>query len=188
MIDQFKKLPSVGPKTAQRFAYSLVQNPQSGDLLKLEEAIKKVRENIRICKNCFGICEGDLCDICSDPSRNKNIVCIIEEMLDIPPIEEATVFEGIYYVLGGSEKIYLKNLIEKIKNNPIEEIIIAFNPSAEGEKNALFLQKTIKENIKKQIKITRLGRGLPTGGDIKYADSETIRGAMLGRQNVNFKV
>lgn len=185
LAKQFQKLPSVGQKTAQRFVYALLKNPASGDLEQLESALKRVRETISICKKCFNISEGDLCEICKNPSRDAQTICVVEEALDIIPIEDCGEFSGAYHVLGSGEFSHSAELIARIKNDDVQEIIIASNPSAEGEAVALALQKLIIENFGSKIKITRLGRGLPTGGDIKYADGETMRGALRGRQTLN---
>jgi len=185
LTKQFQKLPSVGTKTAQRFVYALLKDPANNNLEQLESALKRARENISICKKCFNISEGNLCNICANPSRDPQTICIVEEALDIPPIEECGEFNGVYYVIGTGKNSHISSLIQRINNEDIKEIIIASNPSSEGEAVALKLQKIIAENTTqkiREIKITRLGRGLPTGGDIKYADRETIRGALRGRQ------
>lgn len=187
LAKQFQKLPSVGQKTAQRFVYALLKNPANGDLEQLESALKRVRETISICKKCFNIAEGDLCGICKNPSRDAQTICVVEEALDIIPIEECGEFRGVYHVLGSGEYSRSAELIARIKNDDAKEIIIASNPSAEGEAVALSLQKLITDNFGSKTKITRLGRGLPTGGDIKYADSETMRGALRGRQNLDLR-
>lgn len=185
LAKQFQKLPSVGAKTAQRFAYALLKDPSDGKLEQLEAALKKAKETIRICKKCYNIAEGDLCEICKSPSRDTRTICVVEEALDILPLEECGEYSGTYHILGSDETARFKELIARIKENGAKEIIIASSPSAEGEAIALKLQKIILENFDSKIKITRLGRGLPTGGDIKYADAETMRGALRGRQQIS---
>lgn len=191
---QFQKLPSVGPKTAQRFVYALLKDPAKENLRQLESALKQAQETVSICRNCFNISEGELCHICRDQSRSRKTICIVEDALDIIPIEDCDEFRGVYFVFGSGEISRLcesrqarsNELIARIKSDEAQEIIIASSPSAEGEAASLLLQKLIFENFGRgQIKITRLGRGLPTGGDIKYADGETMRGALRGRQNLD---
>jgi len=191
LIDQFQKLPSVGPKTARRFVYFLIHKNDGRYLNDFENALKEVKEKIGICKRCFNIAEGDFCSVCNDSERDHQVICIVEEALDILPIEESGGFNGIYHVLGGAvnptmdenalQDLHINELIDRIKSETLKEIIIAFNHSAEGEATALYIMKLLSPL---KIKITRLGRGLPTGGDIEYADPETLKGAFRGRQLV----
>lgn len=184
LVKQFHKLPSVGQKTAQRFVYALIKDPSSGQLQQLEAALKQVYETIGICKKCFNIAEKETCEFCDNTSRDKQIICAVEDALDVISVEECGEFNGVYHILGSGETPHFQELIARIKEDGAKEIIIASSPSAEGEAIALELHKIILENFGSKIKITRLGRGLPTGGDIKYADSETMRGALRGRQEI----
>ncbi|TRZ78543.1 recombination protein RecR [bacterium] len=192
LIDQFQKLPSVGPKTARRFVYFLINKNGGRYLNDFENALREVKEKIGICKRCFNIAEGDLCSICNNQERDHQTICIVEEALDILPIEESLGFNGVYHVLGGAinptttdenalQGLHINELIDRIKSETLKEIILAFNHSAEGETTALYIMKLLSPL---KIKISRLGRGLPTGGDIEYADPETLKGAFRGRQNV----
>lgn len=194
LINQFKKLPSVGPRSAQRMVYSLLNDPHLEEIREFEKTFKEAKEKARLCKQCFNIAENDLCPICQNPARDQSSICIAETALNIIPIEESGEFKGLYHILGGiidpqeeynSEKLHIKELIERLKKGAIKEAIIATNPTAEGEAAALYLKKIIEKSGAPPIKITRLGRGLPTGGDIEYADAETIRGAIRGRQNLD---
>lgn len=193
LISQFRKLPSIGPKSAQRMIYSMLNDPRLEEIGQFEKAFKEAREKLRLCKQCFNITENDLCPICQNQERDQSTVCVIEIALNIISIEESGEFDGLYHVLGGEidpqaenniEKLHIKELIDRIKKGAIKEIIIAANPSAEGDAAALYLKKIIEKSGIPPIKITRLGRGLPTGGDIEYADAETMRGALRGRENI----
>ncbi len=191
LIDQFQKLPSVGPKTARRFVYFLIHKNDGRYLNNFENALREVKEKIGICKKCFNIAEGELCSICNDQERDHQTICIVEEALDILPIEESLGFNGVYHVLGGAvnptmdentlQDLHIKELVDRIKVATLKEIIIAFNHSTEGEATALYIIKLLSPL---KIKISRLGRGLPTGGDIEYADPETLKGAFAGRRTV----
>ncbi len=192
LIEQFQKLPSVGPKMARRFVYFLINKNDGRYLNDFENALREVKERIGICKKCFNIAEGDLCSICDDSNRDHQTICVVEEALDIIPIEESGGFNGIYHVLGGSinptminknslQDLRINELVDRIKFETLKEIIIAFNHSAEGETTALYVIKLLSPL---KIKISRLGKGLPTGGDIEYADPETLKGAFQGRKNI----
>jgi recombination protein RecR len=187
LIAEFSKLPGIGPRTAARFAFSLLRKPES-DLKLLGDAIVKLKEETKICKNCFNISEENLCEFCSNVKRDRSIVCVVEEAINIPAIENTKRFSGLYHVLGGVIKpnegispndLNIEELIERIKNNGIKEIIIATNPNTEGETTALYLVKTLKPY---NIKITRLARGMSTGSDLEYADEMTISSALAGRR------
>jgi len=187
LITEFSKLPGIGPRTAARFAFNLLRKPEN-DLRLLSEAIIKLKTETRICKNCFNISEEDLCEFCSDTKRDRSLVCIVEEAINIPTIENTKRFNGLYHVLGGVIKpsdgvspsdLKIKELTERIKSNGIKELIIATNPNTEGETTALYLAKILKQY---NIKITRLARGMSTGSDLEYADEMTISSALAGRR------
>ncbi len=188
LITEFSKLPGIGPRTAARFAFSLLRKSKS-DLELLSNAIIKLKEETKICKNCFNISEEDLCEFCSNVKRDRSLVCVVEEAINIPAIENTKRFTGLYHVLGGVIKpnegigpndLKIKELIERIKSNGIKEIIIATNPNTEGETTALYLVKALRSY--ENIKITRLARGLSTGSDLEYADEMTISSALAGRR------
>ncbi len=187
LIAEFSKLPGIGPRTAARFAFSLLRKPK-GDLELLSNAIIKLKEETKICKNCFNISEQELCEFCANPKRDRSLVCVVEEAINIPAIENTKRFAGLYHVLGGVIKpnegispndLKIKELTERIKSNGIKEIIIATNPNTEGETTALYLAKILKSF---NIKTTRLARGMSTGSDLEYADEMTISSALAGRR------
>ena len=190
LIDLFSKLPTVGPRTASRFVFYLVGKSKE-DVDKLVAAILDLKKNVKLCKLCFNPFEGEgeLCEICSNPARDKSLLCIIEKETDLLVIEKTKKYKGLYFILGGQvstfkkadiEKLRTKELEERVKNHPeIKEIIIAVNPTTEGEATALYLERLLKPL---NIKITRLGRGLPVGGELEYADEETLGSALEGRK------
>ncbi len=189
LIDEFSKLPGIGPRTAARFAFNLLRRSDE-ELALLSDAILKLKKDTQICKLCFNISEKELCEFCSSPKRDKTMICIVEEAMNIPAIEKTRQYNGLYHVLGGvirphegigPDDLKIKELIERIKNNGIKEIIIATNPNTEGETTALYLSKLLS---KSKIKITRLARGLSTGSDLEYADEITISNALSGRREI----
>lgn len=197
LIDLFSKLPTVGPRTASRFVFYLVGKSKE-DVDKLVAAILDLKKNVKLCKLCFNPFEGEgeLCEICSNPARDKSLLCIIEKETDLLVIEKTKKYKGLYFILGGQvstfkkadiEKLRTKELEERVKNRPeIKEIIIATNPTTEGEATALYLERLLKPlNLpagRQVIKTTRLGRGLPVGGELEYADEETLGSALEGRK------
>ncbi len=189
LIDLFSKFPTVGPRTAARFVFYLLKLSKE-EISDLVLAISKIKENIKLCKLCFlpfeG--EGEICQICSNPSRDKNLLCIIEKESDLLSIENTKKYKGLYFILGGtisalkkspSKELRKEELLARVKDSEFKEIIIAINPTAEGESTALFLERLLKSLGKK---ITRLGRGLPVGGELEYADEETLGSALEGRK------
>jgi recombination protein RecR len=191
LIESFERLPGVGPKTAQRLAFYLLHVPQ-GELDRFAQAVSSLRKNTIICSICFSVDEVDPCSICSNPKRNQNVVCVIEQPLDILSLEKSGKYSGVYHVLHGKidplnnigpDEIYIAQLLERVRSNDeIEEVILATNPTMEGEATAMFIAKQLK-SLNLELKITRIGRGLPTGADIEYADSTTLDQAMTGRQD-----
>lgn len=186
LIKEFSKLPGIGPRTAARFSFNLLRCPDY-DLELLGKAILNLKKETTICKNCFNISENDLCEFCSNLQRNRSIVCVVEEAINIPAIENTNKFNGLYHILGGVLKpnegitptdLNIKKLIDRIKRKGIKEIIIATNPNIEGETTALYLVKILKPF---NIKITCLARGLSIGSDLEYADEITISNALTGR-------
>jgi len=186
LIDHFASLPSIGPKLAERLVLYLWRY----DKEKLEDFAKSltdIKEKIKFCKTCFNISENDLCFICADKKRDQSVICVVEEPLDIIALEKTKKFNGLYHALGGmisaqnSNDLKINELKNRLKNREIQEIIIATNPTTEGEATALYLARLIKPS---NIKITRLARGLSTGGDIEYADEATLSGAIEGRKEM----
>ncbi len=188
LISQFSKLPSIGPKTAERLVFYLLKKPQS-ELIEFGDAIENIKGKIKVCSNCFDFSESDPCSICSDPRRNSRIVCVVAKPQDIQALEKTASFSGQYHLLGGNidamennSELKVKELINKINQGKIDEIIFGLNPDMEGETTILYLSKLIKQNPK--IKITRLARGLPMGADLEYADEITLENALKSRQEV----
>ncbi|KPJ71344.1 hypothetical protein AMJ50_02525 [Parcubacteria bacterium DG_74_3] len=189
LIDLFAQFPTIGPRTAARFVFYL-RKQKKEEVDKLIKAIEDLKKNVRVCSFCFNTFEGegDLCELCTNPGRDKTLLCIVENETDLIAIEKTKKYEGLYFILGGTvsslrkkdiKQLRTKELVKRMKQNPgIEEIIIATNPTAEGEATALYLERALK-NLNK--KITRLGRGLPAGGELEYADQETIKSALEKR-------
>jgi len=188
LIDDLELLPGVGPRSAARIAYYLLRAPKTISL-SLATNLADLKEKIKICKKCFNYTDSEICTVCSDPTRDANVILIVEEPLDVIAFERVGEFSGVYHVLGGvispvngigPEEIRIDELIKRAKNNKIKEIIIATNPNLEGESTALYIKKEI-EKLEKNIRITRLARGLPTGADLEYADEVTLQKALEGR-------
>lgn len=187
LIEEFSKLPGVGPRAATRYAFYLLREP-SATIEGLAAALLELKKDTKICKNCFNISEADLCEFCSNPKRDRSIICIVEEAINIPVIENTKKFHGLYHVLGGTikphegegpEKLNIEQLLERIKKSDVKEIIIATNPTVEGEATAMYLVKKLKPF---EVKITHLARGLSTGSDLEYADEMTVSHALEERK------
>ena len=185
----FEKLPGVGPKTAQRLTFYLLHVPQY-ELDNFSKALSDLKKNTLVCSVCFTIGETDPCDICENTQRDHSIICVVEEPLDVLALEKNRKYNGVYHVLNGRidplnnigpDEIFIPQLLKRLKEGGISEIILATNPTMEGEGTALYISKQIrKEEI--PVKITRIGRGLPIGSDLEYADEVTLQKAMEGRQ------
>jgi recombination protein RecR len=189
LIEEFNKLPGVGPKTAQRLAYHLLQAPpeRSRDLA---DAIVSIKENLKLCSICLNIADSDPCGFCADESRDRTKVCVVEEPIDIMPLERTRKFRGLYHVLHGvispsdgikPEDLHIRELLDRLSGNPITEVILATNPNVEGEATSMYIQRLISPL---GIRVTRLARGLPFGGDLEYADDVTLSRALEGRQEM----
>ncbi len=185
-IEELSKLPSIGRKTAQRLALFILKNDQSA-VESLVKSIIELKTKLRFCERCFNISVGELCDVCKNHKRDNSIICVVEEASDVLAIEKSHEFSGIYHVLGGvlsplsginPESLKIKELIKRFETENIKEIILALNPDTEGETTALYLAKLIKPF---GIRVTRIARGLPIGGDLEFADEATIGRAVLGR-------
>ena len=188
LIDNFSSLPSVGPKMAERLVLFLFRQ----DKEKLEDFSENLSnlKNLKICQKCFNISEGDLCEICKNSGREQKTICVVEDALDVISIEKIGIYKGLYHILGGTiesstnnEKSDLKipQLLTRVKDEKIQEVIIAFNPTTEGDLTALYLKRKLQPL---EIKITRLARGLSTGGDIEYADEATLSSALTNRKEL----
>ena len=190
LIDSFHKLPGIGPKTAQRLTFYLLHVPQS-ELDSFSEALANLKKDTVLCSSCKNVSEKDPCPICSDRLRDSSIILVVENPLDILAFEKTSKFKGLYHVLHGSisplenigpDELYIEELIRRVKKG-IKEIIIATNPTMEGEATAMYLLKKLKAKSPK-LKITRLGMGVPTGADLEYADETTLISAIQGRREL----
>lgn len=190
VIDAFEALPGIGPKSAARLAYYLLNVPQE-KLTKFSEALEKLKKDTKLCALCFNVGEEEFCPVCQDESRDRSIVCVVETSLDLLAFERADGYKGVYHVLGGSvnplagigpNDLRIPQLMARLKAGEIKELILATNPNMEGEATAMFIIERMKETgMKDAIKVTRIGRGLPTGADIEYADGQTLTRALEGR-------
>lgn len=190
LINELAKLPSIGPKTAERLVFHLLKQPEK-ELHFLGEAIENIKGKIKICRQCFNFSETSPCSICADHRRDPRLVCVVAKPQDIAALEKTHSFSGVYHLLGGNidpleniqpTDIKIQELINRIKNNGIQEIILALNPDLPGETTTLYLIKILKQF--KNMKITRLARGLPMGADLEYADEVTLTDALKGRKEI----
>lgn len=193
LVEEFSKLPGVGVKTAQRLTFHILRG-SSDEARRLAEAIMRVKESIIYCSQCFNITETDPCPICSNPNREQNMVCVVEEPLDVLALEKTGVYKGLYHVLHGAlspmngigwKDIRADELVKRLLDGQIREVIFATNPGFEGDYTASTIRKAIKDRMNgKSPHITSLGRGLPNGGDLEYADEATLSRALEGRREM----
>lgn len=191
LINELSKLPGIGPKTASRLTFFLLKQPQM-ERQSFSKAVGNLGADIRYCSICHNMTEADPCKICSDPKRDQNVICVLEDPLDVVAMDQLADFRGVYHVLGGAisplegigpENLKIAELLTRISSTPEpKEIILATNPSMEGEATAMFIAKKIREANFPNIKVTRIGRGLPMGADLEYADEYTLSKAMEGRR------
>jgi recombination protein RecR len=190
LIESFERLPGVGQKTAQRLTFYLLHVPQ-GELDKFASSLQNLKKDTILCSNCYMIGESDPCDICADTQRDSSIICVVEQPLDVIALEKNGKYKGNYFVLHGKidplnnigpDEIYISQLMKKINNQKsiIKEIILSTNPTMEGEGTAMYIAKQLRIQ-NPEIKISRIGRGLPVGADLEYADEVTLQRAMEGR-------
>ncbi|MGH2271934.1 recombination mediator RecR [Anaerohalosphaeraceae bacterium U12dextr] len=186
LIDQFAKLPGVGPKTAERLAFHILKS-DSPEALALAEAITDVKKNIRQCKTCFNLAESDSCPICSDSRRDNSIICVVEQPKDVISLEKTGLCKWVYHVLNGHiaplegiepADLTIDALIKRIRTGTVKEVVMATNPNLEGDGTALYIQSLLSGM---NIKVTRLARGLPTGSTIEFASGNILADAILGR-------
>ena len=189
LIDELSRLPGIGPKTASRLTYFLLRQPAE-QTRALAEALATLKEQIRFCSVCFNMTESDPCPLCNDEQRDATALCVVEEPLDVIAIERTRSFRGRYHVLHGAvspvddigpDDLRIKELLGRLRDGKLKEVIIATNPSYEGEATAMYLQKQIAPM---GLKVTRLARGLPVGGDLEYADETTLARAVEGRSEM----
>ncbi len=189
LIEELSKLPGIGPKTAQRLAFFILK-ASPDDAKKLARAIDEVKDKIRFCDECFNVTDAVRCEFCKDPGRDQAVVCVVEEPRDIVALEKTGEFKGLYHVLQGAispidgigpDDIRVKELLKRLGEKDVREIVIATNPNIEGEATAMYLARLIKPL---GIRVTRIASGLPVGGDLEYADEITLGRALEGRREM----
>ena len=195
LISYFERLPGVGPKSASRLVFYLLNTPESF-VREMSNSLLAIKKEIKVCKECFSVAEDDICEICSDETRHKNSICVVEKAIDVMAIENIGGFKWVYHVLGGvinpldhvgPDDLRIDELIDRVRKIDGEvEIILATNPTMEGEATALYIKKKLEDlsSAKQNIKITRIGSGLPMGADLEYADQATLSRAMEGRREI----
>ena len=188
-IDELSKLPSIGKKSAQRLALYMIKKDKT-ELEALINSLIYLKDNIKFCSKCYNISAEEVCSVCKNPKRNQSIICVVEEASDVIAIENTNEYNGLYHVIGGvlsplsgigPDELKIKELIQRLQNEKIKEVILAINPDTEGETTALYLAKLIKPL---GVKVTRIARGLPIGGDLEFADEATIGRAVLHRVDI----
>lgn len=188
VIESFERLPGIGPKTAQRLTFYLLHVPQ-GELDRFASSVQQLKTNTVICSVCYSVDETDPCSICSDVRRDQSTICVVEQPLDVLALEKSGKYGGVYHVLHGRidplnnigpDEIRINELVQRCKGAKVQEVIIATNPTMEGEATAMYIAKQLR-TVNSELRITRIGRGLPTGADIEYADSTTLTQAIQGR-------
>ena len=189
LIEEFSKLPGVGVKTAQRLTFFVLRSPND-QARRLAEAIIRVKESIIYCSRCFNITETDPCPTCSNPGRDQEVICVVEEPLDVLALEKTGAYKGLYHVLHGAispvegigpKDLRIDELIQRIRNSKVREIILATNPNFEGEYTANYIKNQLAST---DVRVTGLARGLPMGGDLEYADEGTLSRALEGRRDI----
>ena len=189
VIEQFARLPGIGRKSAERLTYHLLRVPKA-DALALADAIRDVRENVRYCKTCYNLAEGEQCTICLDPRRDRSVLCIVEQPRDLMALEQAGVFRGLYHVLlgriaplegVGPDQLTLDALVERVRTGEFREVIMATNPTVEGDGTALHISNLLAEY---PIQLTRLARGITTGSILEHTNKEILADALTGRQKL----
>ena len=187
LIDELGRLPGIGPKSAQRIAFHILQT-QSFDTTRLAQILMDVRDKVKFCDICGNVSEQDTCAICRDPRRNQAIICVVEEAKDVAAIERTREFRGLYHVLGGAlspidgigpNELRFTQLVQRLADNTVTEVIIATDPNLEGEATATYLSRLL---VQPGLRVTRLASGLPVGGDLEYADEVTLGRAFEGRR------
>jgi recombination protein RecR len=190
LIDELGRLPGIGPKSAQRIAFHLLKL-EKVDALRLARAITEAKDRVSFCERCFNIAEGPVCDLCADDRRDPTLLCVVEEPRDIVAVEKTQEFNGRYHVLQGAispiegvgpEQLRVRELLARIEEEAVAEVILCTNPNLEGEATAMYLGRLLKDL---QVKVTRIASGLPVGGDLEYADELTLGRALEGRREVS---
>lgn len=195
LIAAFERLPGIGPKSASRLVFYLLNTPESY-VAEMAKSLLAIKKEVKICKECYSVCEGEICSICDDSKRNKKTICVVERAIDVMAIENIGGYKGVYHVLGGvvnplehvgPDDLKIDELVkrvEKVVNGDEVEIILATNPTMEGEATALYIKKKLENIPSERLKISRIGSGLPMGADLEYADQATLSRAMDGRREI----
>ena len=189
LVNAFSKLPGIGGKTALRLAYHTIKAPE-GDINELVEALTQIRQKIKYCSCCGNFCEGETCEICSDTRRDKSVICVVKDPRDVIAMEKTGSFKGVYHVLHGvispldgvgPEKLKIRELLARLSDSSVREVIMATDPTVEGEATASYISRLVKPM---GIKITRLAYGVPVGANLEYADTVTLQRALEGRNEI----
>jgi len=189
LVDELAALPGIGPKGASRIAFHFLST-STGDVDRLVEALNRVKQRVRFCQRCFNVAEGQHCVICEDPRRDQSLICVVEEAKDVVAVERTREYRGVYHVLGGAidpmdgigpDNLHIRELLARLADGSVKEVILATDPDIEGEATATYLARALK---KLEIPVSRLASGLPVGGDLEYADEVTISRAFEARRAV----
>jgi len=188
LVTQLTKLPGIGRRTAQRLAFHLLSTP-SEDALELAHAIEDVRSRVRFCRECGNLTEDELCSVCSDARRDRTVICVVEQPVDVVSVERTGEYRGLYHVLGGAlspldgiepADLRIEGLLSRVAQNGVTEVVLATNPTMTGEATAAY----VADRLRDKVRVTRLASGLPVGGDLEYADEVTLGRALEGRREV----
>jgi recombination protein RecR len=188
LVAELQRLPGIGQRTAQRLAFHLLRTPDD-EALTLAEAIREVKEKVGLCEVCFNLAEGPRCRICTDQSRDRSLICVVEEPADVIPIERTHEYRGLYHVLGGAlspidgidpEDLRIAELLERAHGGEVREVVLATNPTTTGEATALHIAEALRDSVT----VTRLASGLPVGADLEHADEVTLGKALSGRRDI----
>jgi recombination protein RecR len=187
LIQELSKLPGIGPKSAERLTHYLLAADRQ-QVLALADALRGIKEKVHACRQCFNLTEGDLCSLCSDPRRDASVICVVEQVRDLAALERAGTYRGLYHVLQGRlaplenigpENLTVDRLVERVRNGGVKEVIMATNPTLEGDGTALYISNLLAET---GVRITRLARGLPSGSVLEFANNQMLADALEGRQ------
>lgn len=190
LIDELGRLPGIGPKSAQRIAFHMLEADRE-DMLRLADAIRTVKDRVRLCSVCFNVSEDEVCSLCRDERRDRSQICVVEESQDVMAMERTRAFQGRYHVLGGAinpiagigpEQLHVRELLTRLQDEAVQEVILATDPNLEGEATATYLGRLLGAT---GLRVTRLASGLPVGGDLEYADEVTLGRAFEGRRLIS---